>query len=160
MRRIVCGLIRGKYVKHQNQMLQAKNRDSPLWKAICKEMPFIMEGMGWSLGNDMSVSFWKDQWVDGSGPLIQHATSDIPTTDRYATVADMVTSDNKWDWDTFSQLIPVNVLIIITSIPAPRYEMDEDTVFWRNTTSGELSIRSAYELFDNSSGQLNMKDPI
>jgi hypothetical protein len=72
----------------------------------------------------------------------------------------MVTSDNKWDWDTFSQLIPVNVLIIITSIPAPRYEMDEDTVFWRNTTSGELSIRSAYELFDNSSGQLNMKDPI
>jgi hypothetical protein len=38
--------------------------------------------------------------------------------------------------------------------------MDEDTVFWRNTTSGELSIRSAYELFDNSSGQLNMKDPI
>jgi len=97
MRRIVCGLIRGKYVKDQNQMLQAKNRDSPLWKAICKEMPFIMEGMGWSLGNDMSVSFWKDQWVDGSGPLIQHATSDIPTTDRYATVADMVTSDNKWD---------------------------------------------------------------
>ncbi|KAJ6989432.1 hypothetical protein NC653_022113 [Populus alba x Populus x berolinensis] len=72
----------------------------------------------------------------------------------------MVTSDNKWDWDRFSQLIPVNVLIIMTSIPAPRYEMDEDTVFRRNTTSGELSIRSAYELFDKSSGQLNMKDPI
>ena len=57
MRRIVCGLIRGKYVKDQNQMLEAKKRDSPLWKAICKEMPFVMEGMGWSLGNGRSVKF-------------------------------------------------------------------------------------------------------
>ncbi|KAL3583023.1 hypothetical protein D5086_017355 [Populus alba] len=86
-----------------------------------------MEGMGRSLGNGRSVKVFGriSGWMD-EGLLFN-----VPLV-----TFQLLTDTQPWR----------------TCIPAPRYEMDEDTVFRRNTTSGELSIRSAYELFDKSSG--------
>jgi hypothetical protein len=55
-------VLRSKYVKTQDRIpqVQAKGKDSPLWKTICKVWPQVIEGLGWSVGNGVEVRFWKD----------------------------------------------------------------------------------------------------
>jgi len=50
--------------------MKAKGCDSPLWKAICRVLPQVDTGIGWTIGNGSMVRFWKDEWLDGFGPLI------------------------------------------------------------------------------------------
>ena len=61
-------VLRSKYVKtqdHRIPQVQAKGKDSPLWKTICKVWPQVIEDLGWSAGNGVEVRFWKDNWLEG-----------------------------------------------------------------------------------------------
>ena len=89
--------MRGKYTQTKDRVpvIQARGRDSPLWKAICKVSPQIIEGTGWSVGNERQVRFWKDKWLHGYGRLIHHTMADITDVLVNAKVADMV-QDNQW----------------------------------------------------------------
>jgi hypothetical protein len=39
--------------------MQAKQRDSPLWKAICKEWFHVIKGISWAIGNGENASSSK-----------------------------------------------------------------------------------------------------
>lgn len=55
----------------------ATSRDSLLWKAICREWDAINQNVSWNLGNGRQVLFWKDSWLEGYGPLINHLNSKV-----------------------------------------------------------------------------------
>jgi hypothetical protein len=60
--RLWVRVLRSKYVKDQELISspQAKQRDSVLWKGICKVWPSITQGVNWALGCGSKVLFWKD----------------------------------------------------------------------------------------------------
>jgi hypothetical protein len=49
----------------------------------------VIEGLGRSVGNGVEVRFWKDNWLEGIGPLVQHALQDIPVENLNVSVANM-----------------------------------------------------------------------
>jgi hypothetical protein len=84
--------LRSKYVKDQELISspQAKQRDSVLWKGICKVWPSITQGVNWALGCGSKVLFWKDSWLERYGPLHMHTSQNIPEVMLNCSVADMV----------------------------------------------------------------------
>lgn len=50
-----------KYVRTNANIpqMQAKQRDSPLWKAICKEWFHVIKGISWAIGNGENASSSK-----------------------------------------------------------------------------------------------------
>jgi hypothetical protein len=111
-------VLRSKYVKTQDRIpqVQAKGKDSPLWKTICKVWPQVIEGLGWSVGNGVEVRFWKDNWLEGIGPLVQHALQDIPVENLNVSVANME-SNIQWRWDFFAHLLPIQIIMVMASYP-------------------------------------------
>lgn len=96
--------------------VQAGGGDSPFWKAICKQWPQVIEGIGWSADDGREISFWNiDRWLDGYGPLKNLAEAEIPEASLHYKVADMVQGDTKWRWGLFAHLLPMQV----ASYPLP-----------------------------------------
>jgi hypothetical protein len=52
--------------------------------------PQIVDGVGWSIKSGVEVWFWKDNWFEIFGLLLQHALCDIPKSEGNMMVVDMV----------------------------------------------------------------------
>ncbi|KAL9368591.1 hypothetical protein Peur_039790 [Populus x canadensis] len=90
---------------------------------------------------NQSIRKWRDNWLEGFGLLEQHATQIIPEELVSASVADMI------------------VLIMAYYLP-PSSGMENDAVYWRNTTSGTFTTQSAYDAQINEVNSSHRKDPI
>jgi hypothetical protein len=66
--------MRSKYVRTNANIpqIQAKQIDSPLWKAIYKEWFHVIKGISWAIGNGENVKFWQDEWLDEFGSLVRY----------------------------------------------------------------------------------------
>lgn len=49
-----------------------KGNSSALWRALAKVWPLLKENLCWSAGTREKISCWKEVWVQGVGPLIDH----------------------------------------------------------------------------------------
>lgn len=127
-----ASVLRGEllYVKTQdwNQQIQGKKKESALWKAICKVWPQAIAGVGWSIGNGRKIRFWKDDWLDGYEPLIQHVSEEISDIESEVTMACMVTPSKQWKWECFAHLISMQIVMVLASYPVPLSETEEDVL--------------------------------
>jgi hypothetical protein len=55
---------------------------------------------------NQSIRKWRDNWLEGFGPLEQHATQIIPEELVNASVADMVINNEQWSWESFLTCSP------------------------------------------------------
>jgi hypothetical protein len=117
-------VLRSKYVKEQefNPGFQDKKKDSALWKGICKVWPYVTQGLNWALGYGRKVLFWRESWLEGYGPLNLHIVQDIPEDLLNCSIADMVDDGGQWMWETFANLLPFQVvMVLVTSNPRTSY---------------------------------------
>lgn len=134
---------------------QAKRTDSPLQKAICKVWPQVPQGVSWAVRNGRKARFWSDVWLEGYGPLADHAcsTQPIPEEIHKLKVADMVTPIQQWRWVIFAHLLPMQLMmVLLASYPPPNMEIDDDKVFRQYSSSGVFmvfTVKSAYKLVQN-----------
>lgn len=117
--------------------------------------------------------FWKDVWLEGFGQLLQHVAHESSVKESNVLMEDMVTVDNQWRQEELAHLLLMQVLMAFASHHVPRKEMEDDTIFWSNSVSGEFIIKSAYRAqeqpvftadwprnFDLSYNPLDKKDQI
>jgi len=155
-------VLRSKYFKEQELIPypQAKQRDSVLWKGICKVWPFVTQGVNWALGCGNKVLFWKDSWLEGYGPLNMHTNQIIPEDLINCTVADMVDNRGQWQWETFAHLLPIQVLMILAGYNPPTPQLGGDKAYWRHSPGGQFSVKSAYLIQEDSTVSQQQFDPL
>lgn len=74
--------------------MQAKQKDSPIWKTICKKWSHVIKGIFWAISNGENVKFWEDEWLDGFGSLARYATQDLSKELLNKSMVEMVSNNN------------------------------------------------------------------
>ncbi|XP_074313591.1 uncharacterized protein LOC141648774 [Silene latifolia] len=123
-------------------MFQPKSNMSSVWAGITSQVHTISKGTAMAIGNGRHTIFWDHSWVDDEC-LSDKAIAPIPTDILGATVSEMWNEANGWKWDLFANYLPqIELQKIASFLLSPDPEL-EDTVFWKGTTSGNFSIKSA-----------------
>jgi hypothetical protein len=70
-----------------------------------------------------------DNWLEGFGPLINHALQEIPVEMKNLSIAKMVNINEQWRWEAFAHLLPMQVTVAMASDLPPTSVMNDDKVF-------------------------------
>ena len=49
--------------------LKARSGCSNIWRGIYSVWDLIWKGISWQVGDGKLVKFWKDNWLEGLGPI-------------------------------------------------------------------------------------------
>lgn len=85
------------------------------------------------------INFWNDSWVPNIGSLAHQVHDNVGYLDLSKNLQDFVMG-NHWDWQKFSNLLPINIVDKIKAmVPSFRNNV-EDTTAWMH----EMTIPSLY----------------
>jgi hypothetical protein len=57
----------------------------------------------------------------------------------------MVGRNNTWKWEDFAHLLPIRVVMVIASHPVPSTMMGTNNMYWKASSSGQFTIKTAYK---------------
>ena len=119
-----------------------KKKPSFAWQSIQNSLDLVREGLLWRIGNGQSVRIWGDRWLPT--PTTFKVQSPPQILDPAATVSTLIDGELKW-WNKalVEQIFSAEESAIIQSIPISQTNK-EDRLYWRGTTRGTFSVRSAY----------------
>ncbi|XP_055960701.1 uncharacterized protein LOC126667366 [Mercurialis annua] len=139
-------VVRSKYgwIRNGNSCKAGAN-NSVLWRNISQLWGTIVSGCSWALGDGSEVKFWDDNWLNDLGPLKLLSISPIAESDLSLKVKDLVVNGN-WDWGRLSCQVPNTVLLHLAAVNPPSAVNGTDQLFWSSTSSGNISVSSAYDI--------------
>lgn len=134
-------MLLGKYC-HKKSFLEA---DAPQsishgWRIILHGRDLLVENLEKYIGNGQCTKLWKDSCISLDenlkpiGPIREEAFD--------LTVADILTSDLKWNRERIEELLPAFVPQILRIQPSDKGA--EDSFLWRATKSGIYTAKSGY----------------
>ncbi|PKI66165.1 hypothetical protein CRG98_013418 [Punica granatum] len=85
----------------------------------------------------------------GRTTLVQSVLQAIPmyTMQLQASVRDFVLGSGGWDWHRISRILPHSIILHIASVLPPGKDCrEEDVPYWRLDSSGDYSVKTAYQL--------------
>ncbi|CAN1126818.1 Putative ribonuclease H protein At1g65750 [Linum perenne] len=140
-------VLQSKYFKEVGEALIPchKSAQSPIWRAICKEWPTMLQGSRAAIRNGKETMFWTTRWVDSGVKLID-AALDPTNVDLEMSVADLVTSEGSWDFSKLQTILPAEAIDMIAGMSTPAPERGEDQWVWGMDSKGQFTIKSAYNL--------------
>ncbi|KAJ8766220.1 hypothetical protein K2173_022279 [Erythroxylum novogranatense] len=133
----------------------SSSRCSHVWQGICKAWPALQKGTSWLLGTGTNARFWTDNWLGGTGNLQSLALQNIPADHLHRDVASYVVTNGVWDMVSLRPFISSAILDILALSPTPNLGGDEDVVLWEHTSSGECTMKSAYQFIRNELEPVN-----
>ena len=95
--------------------------------------------MQWKVGDGQSIDIWNDDW----GPQQlqkRHGSRDIARVDEL-----IDTERGHWNLPVLNEILTRNSVDVICAINLPNVAT-HDSLVWKYTSSGQLSVRSAYHL--------------
>jgi hypothetical protein len=112
------------------------------WRSIQHSRDLVQEGLLWRIGNGKLVRIWGDRWLPT--PTTFKVQSPPQILDPVATVSTLFDGELKW-WNKalVEHIFSAEENAIIQSIPISQTNK-EDRLYWRGTTRGTFSVRSAY----------------
>ena len=104
----------------------------------------------WRVGNGRSIQIWKDRWLPRPTTLKIVSHSDRLLED---TIVDYLIDNNRrtWKQDILQELFWPDEIELIKSIPIGDTH-NKDKFMWHFTKNGFFSVRSAYHLIKQKSG--------
>lgn len=117
-------------------------RMSHVWRGVVKLWPHVESALIWSTQDGNHVSFWKDNWVLGVGPLEDICQNMFPIENDGALVSSYA-HDNGWNWDKIVGLVPGSVRDKIASMK-PLVQGRAYAPLWQFAPEGYFSIKTAY----------------
>jgi len=107
--------------------------------------------MLWRVGNGETVRIWKDKWLPA--PLSTLFYSPQNRLEENSKVSALIDKSSRW-WNV--QLLQDNfsadeIARICSICPSP--SQTPDTIYWKGTSHGQFSVRSAYFLEQNRQNQ-------
>ncbi|CAN1187802.1 Putative ribonuclease H protein At1g65750 [Linum perenne] len=137
-----------KYFREVNGELKPRNTSSQsaIWRGIARSWNAMLLGARSGIRNGEDTDFWTSRWLDSGVQLIDHAWNPDYELNITAKVRDMVSSDGSWNLNTLRSCLPENLVEEIVGMTPPKADLGEDVCSWGREINGKFSIRSAYEL--------------
>ncbi|KAM3203903.1 hypothetical protein P3L10_027312 [Capsicum annuum] len=132
-----------KYSKKINPVIVLWKEGSHVWRKILEARDLIEHQIYWKprMG---SSQFWFDNWT-GLGSLYHVTPSDFYCDESILNVATIV-SDNRWNGQLLRNILPADLSeYIIENIQVPSQLQELDTPYWMLETTGEFSVKSAWD---------------
>ncbi|KAM6577785.1 hypothetical protein CsatB_029622 [Cannabis sativa] len=124
-----------------------------IWHSILEAQSLVKQGSRWVVGDGKNVSILGEPWLsDVENPLI---ISNYPSLHN-AKVCNLLSMDG-FGWETAileDLLVPWGVQLV-QSIPF-QSQPGEDVLTWLNDSSGIYTVRSAYKLLQQLSGDFTL----
>ena len=136
-------ILKAKYLTtHSFLQVQPKNDSSATWKSILSAHHTVTKGIAFSVRNGATARFWLDTWI-GTEPLISKAKTSIPAAEQQLTV-NKFWGDNTWNWEKIGNTLPQEVIFLLNSNFLDVVSPDDDVLYWKHTTNGLFTTKSAY----------------
>ncbi|XP_020681381.1 uncharacterized protein LOC110098793 [Dendrobium catenatum] len=117
------------------------NGNSQVWHRMLKVKWIIDPRLAWGLGEG-NIFFWQDQWING------FSIDDLLTSNTLSSVKVIfLFSDNGWDVEKLSAVIPDYIINLITNISINRCA--KDALLCKFTKDGLFSTKQAWHVFRN-----------
>ncbi|CAN1178992.1 Putative ribonuclease H protein At1g65750 [Linum perenne] len=144
-------VLQAKYFKEIGETLipTHKASQSPIWRAISREWPFMLQGSRAAVRNGRDTLFWTTRLVD-SGIKLLDAAFDQEGVDLGDSVAGFVNNEGGWDFERLQTLLPAEAIDLITGMTPPTSDRGEDQWVWGLDSKGKFTIKSAYNMLQNS----------
>ena len=102
----------------------------------------MVDGAAYLVRNGATTCFWLDTWI-GMEPLITKATANVPDSDQQLKV-NQYWQNNSWAWDKIINILPQEVIFLLSSMFIDTNSTVQDEVYWKYTSNGMFTTNSAY----------------
>lgn len=120
-----------------------------MWRNIKHLWEEIEIGTRWELGDGSRVRFWSDSWLPEVGPLKHLTTREISEEEAKLPSINFVNSEGNWNLNSFSAILPPNIISLILGVKPPSMEDGHARCFWDRTGDGSFTVNSAYDLLND-----------
>ncbi|CAN1188821.1 Putative ribonuclease H protein At1g65750 [Linum perenne] len=127
------------------------------WEQICKSkelgglgLRLAMEGSRSGIRDGKETLFWTGRWLDSGIRLIDQVVTELDGVDPDERVCDVVTASGDWDFERLRRHLAVETINQITDVTPPSADSGDDTWVWGCESDGKFSIRTAYNLVNQS----------
>lgn len=147
---LLARILKGKYC-HRKSFLEVTDSQSisHVWRSILSGRDLLVKHLGKSIGNGQTTKLWKDPWISLDKKLIP--TGPIQEKHLDLTVADLLTSDMKWNKKRIEELLPDFTSQIMCIQPSRKGA--EDSFIWNASNSGVYSTKSGYFVASTPAGE-------
>lgn len=110
------------------------------WRSILHGRDLLKPNLGKAIGNGITTKVWQDNWIS----LQNQAKPYGPISEAYLDlkVADLLTTDIKWNMNRIEEILPQMTAQI--QCLQPSREGAEDAFIWQPLCSGKYSTHSCY----------------
>ncbi|CAL1354334.1 unnamed protein product [Linum trigynum] len=140
-------LMRSKYGKDRANLdlLKPIKGSSFTWNSISRTGELLRKGCAWNIHKGNLTRFWSDVWIS-QVPLQEVATGPIPEEDKQAAIVEFVDDEGAWITERFNTILSADVTDRITALAVDPLASEDDVLFWRLTSDGHFSTKSAFQL--------------
>ena len=110
------------------------------WRSILHGRDLLKGCVGKAIGNGLNTKVWKDSWISLDSDFRPFGL--IPKNALHLTVADLLTTDMKWNMKRIEELLPQVAEEI--QLLHPGHTNAEDIFLWHPLQSGTYTTRSGY----------------
>ncbi|XP_019150554.1 PREDICTED: uncharacterized protein LOC109147346 [Ipomoea nil] len=139
-------LLRTKYAATSDDvsLWQLRRNMSQTWRGLLKSRHILEGGIKKVVHNGNNTLFWIDKWLVNA-PLRQWLSEPIPLPDLYRNVSSYCDLDVGWLINQLINLLPEEILDKLAAVILTSDLEDIDSLAWMHKSSGEFSIKSAYD---------------
>jgi ribonuclease HI len=140
---LVASILKAKYFPH-GSFLEAKegNRPSLAWRSIISANNLLKDRLLWRIGDGRSVKIWGDRWLPRPSSFqIQSPCREWDINAKVNCLIDESTAS--WNTALVRDLFNAEDADLICNLAISKYGQ-KDVLFWRGTSDGNFSVRSAY----------------
>ncbi|CAN1188823.1 Putative ribonuclease H protein At1g65750 [Linum perenne] len=145
-------ILHSKYFWETTAGLRPRNRasQSAVWRGLTRAWPTMVEGSRSGIRDGKETLFWTGRWLDSGIRLIDQVVTELDGVDPDERVCDVVTASGDWDFERLRRHLAVETINQITDVTPPSADSGDDTWVWGCESDGKFSIRTAYNLVNQS----------
>ncbi|KAJ9699196.1 hypothetical protein PVL29_008009 [Vitis rotundifolia] len=129
-----------------------------VWKEIMKEADWCWENMVFNVGKGTRIRFWSDPWCGGE--VLSHRFFQLfdLAANKNATVGDVWDQNSRFGGWNLRFLRAFNdwemhlVADLLQVLSSQRVNVEEDSVFWKDSKNGQFGAKKAYSLLISPNG--------
>lgn len=145
-----CQVMKGKYQRPaiDSQTWIHKSSDSSLWRTLAPLEYIFQNHEYWVIGNGKSVNAWNQKWLSCDSTIVDLNVV-IPPDMLNMCVADLVSSNGEWNFESPNDWLSEETIAQIHAIPPPNENSGEDLCAWPNSIDGNYKVAVGYKLLCN-----------